>query len=91
MLDLKKVDSRAEAQQLIREREVYGAFVLGDEPEILTSTAASPPVAQQLNGIATQMQQKIDKQAISGMHDGMKKMQKAMATSQDPRTPGKPR
>ncbi|SMX68105.1 hypothetical protein BSP239C_00187 [Brevibacterium sp. 239c] len=87
MLDLKKVDSRAEAQQLIREREVYGAFVLGDEPEILTSTAASPPVAQQLNGIATQMQQKIDKQAISGMHDGMKKMQKAMAASQGPGGP----
>lgn len=88
MLDLKKVDSRAEAQQLIREREVYGAFVLGDEPEILTSTAASPPVAQQLNGIATQMQQKIDKQAISGMQDGMKKMQDAMAkASQAPAGP----
>lgn len=81
MLDLKKVDSRAEAQQLIREREVYGAFVLGDKPEILTSTAASPPVAQQLNGIATQMQQKIDKQAISGMQDGMKKMQDAMTSA----------
>ncbi|WP_235344170.1 hypothetical protein [Brevibacterium sp. UCMA 11754] len=41
MLDLRKVDSRAEAQQLIREREVYGALLLGDDPEILTSTAAS--------------------------------------------------
>lgn len=79
MLDLKKVDSRAEAQQLIREREVYGAFIVGDEPEILTSTAASPAVAQQLNGIASQMQQKIDKQAISGMQDGMKEMQDALA------------
>ncbi|WP_193080574.1 ABC transporter permease [Brevibacterium aurantiacum] len=85
MLDLKKVDSRAEAQQLIREREVYGAFIVGDEPEILTSTAASPAVAQQLNGIASQMQQKIDKQAISGMQDGMKEMQDALAkASQGP-------
>ena len=100
MLDLKKVDSRAEAQQLIREREVYGAFIVGDEPEILTSTAASPAVAQQLNGIASQMQQKIDKQAMSGMQDGMKEMQDALAkasqgpASQSPawgRTPGKPR
>lgn len=81
MLDLKKVDSRAEAGQLIRDREAYGAFVFGDDPEILTSTAASPPVAQQLNGIATQMQQKIDKQAISGMQDGMKQMQDALAAA----------
>ena len=84
MLDLKKVDTRAEAQQLIREREVYGAFVLSDDPEILTSTAASPPVAQQLSGIAAQMQQKIDKQAISGMQDGMKEMQDALAASSQP-------
>lgn len=85
MLDLKKVDSRAEAQQLIREREVYGAFIVGDEPEILTLTAASPAVAQQLNGIASQMQQKIDKQAMSGMQDGMKEMQDALAkASQGP-------
>ena len=84
MLDLKKVDSRAEAHQLIREREVYGALLLGDDPEILTSTAASPPVAQQLRGIAAQMQQKIDKQAISGMQDGMKEMQEALAAASQP-------
>lgn len=89
MLDLKKVDSRAETQQLIREREVYGAFIVGDEPEILTSTAASPAVAQQLNGIASQMQQKIDKQAMSGMQDGMKEMQDALAkASQSPASQG---
>ncbi|GAA1848935.1 ABC transporter permease [Brevibacterium marinum] len=89
MLDLKEVDSRDEAKQLIREREVYGAFVLGDEPEILTSTAASPAVAQQLNGIGTQMQQRIDKQAMSGMQDGMKKMQDALkSASQAPAASG---
>ncbi|WP_240372072.1 ABC transporter permease [Brevibacterium zhoupengii] len=89
MLDLRKVDSRAEAQQLIRQREVYGAFIVGDEPEILTSTAASPAVAQQLTGIASQMQQKIDKQAISGMQDGMKEMQDALAkASQSPASQG---
>lgn len=81
MLDLQEVDSRAEAQQLIRQREVYGAFVLGDEPEILTSTAASPAVAQQLEAIGTQMQQQIDKKAIAGMQDGMKQMQEALKAS----------
>lgn len=89
MLDLKQVDSRDEAVQLIHEREVYGAFILGDEPEILTSSAASPAVAQQLNGIGTSMQQKIDQQAISGMQDGMKKMQDALAAAaQGPGGPG---
>ncbi|SDR75942.1 hypothetical protein SAMN04489751_0354 [Brevibacterium sandarakinum] len=95
MLDLQEVDSRAEAQQLIREREVYGAFVLGDEPEILTSTAASPAVAQQLKAIGTQMQQQIDKKAIAGMQDGMKQMQEALkASAQGPTgsqaNPGQP-
>src|SRR5699024_4546202 len=60
MLDLQRVDSRDEAVKLIEEREVYGAFILDDEPEILTAKAASPAVAQQLSGIGTQMQKKID-------------------------------
>ena len=95
VLDLKEVDSRAEAEQLIREREVYGAFVPGDEPEILTSTAASPAVAQQLKAIGAQMQQQIDEKAIAGMQDGMKQMQDALAAgSQGPAgasaSPGNP-
>lgn len=79
MLDLREVDSRAEAEQLIREREVYGAFVLtGSDPEILVSSAASPAVAQQLRGIGAQMQEAIDAQAITGMQDGMEQMQDAL-------------
>ncbi|WP_166825871.1 ABC transporter permease [Brevibacterium limosum] len=78
MLDLKPVDSRADAVRLIEEREVYGAFVLEDEPEILIATAASPAVAQQLSGIGAQMQHSIDQQAISGLQEGTKKMQEQM-------------
>ncbi len=78
MLDLKPVDSRADAVRLIEEREVYGAFVIEDEPEILIATAASPAVAQQLSGIGTQMQHSIDQQAISGLQEGTKKMQEQM-------------
>ncbi|WP_167195051.1 ABC transporter permease [Brevibacterium pigmentatum] len=78
MLDLKTVDSRAEAVNLIEQREVYGAFVLEDEPEILIAKAASPAVAQQLSGIGTQMQHNIDQQAISGLKAGTKKMQEQM-------------
>ena len=79
MIDLKAADSRADAERMIREREVYGAFVLtGEDPEILVSSASSPAVAQQLRGIGTQMQEAIDGQAISGMQEGMEKMQAAL-------------
>ncbi len=78
MLDLRPVDTRAEVVKLIEEREVYGAFVLDDEPEILIAKAASPAVAQQLSTIGTQMQHSIDQQAISGLQDGAKKMQEQM-------------
>ncbi|WP_166970922.1 ABC transporter permease [Brevibacterium atlanticum] len=85
MLDLKDADSRADAVDMIKQREVYGALVLGDEPEILVSSAASPAVAQQLRAMAAQMQQQIDKQAISGMQDGLEKLQGALkAASQAP-------
>ncbi|GAA0036120.1 ABC transporter permease [Brevibacterium metallidurans] len=90
MIDLKEADSRAEAEQMIREREVYGAFVLtGEDPEILVSSAASPAVAQQLRGIGTQMQEAIDGQAISGMQEGMNQMQAALeAAAEAAENPG---
>lgn len=90
MIDLKEADSRAEAEQMIREREVYGAFVLtGEDPEILVSSAASPAVAQQLRGIGTQMQEAIDGQAISGMQEGMDQMQAALeAAAEAAENPG---
>ncbi|UVI37369.1 ABC transporter permease [Brevibacterium spongiae] len=78
MLDVREVDSREEAVKLIEEREVYGAFILGDEPEILTAKAASPAVAQQLSGIGDQMQHAIDAQAISGLQKGNEKMAEEM-------------
>ncbi|WP_181275570.1 ABC transporter permease [Brevibacterium oceani] len=93
MLDLKDADSRADAVDMIKHRDVYGALVLGDEPEILVSSAASPAVDQQLRAMAAQMQQQIDKQAISGMQDGLEKLQGALkAASQAPGAgqPGQP-
>ena len=79
MLDVHRVDSRQEAVQLIREREVYGAFVVDDDnPEILTAEAASTVVAQQLSTIGSTMQKQIDDQVISGLQEGTEKMQKQM-------------
>src|SRR5699024_794493 len=78
MLDVHRVDSRQEAVQLIREREVYGAFVADGSPEILTAEAASTAVAQQLSTLGAAMQQKIDDQVISGLQEGTEKMQKRL-------------
>ena len=57
---LAAVDSRDDAVQQIETRTLYGAILLGDEPEVLIASAASPAAAQALRGIATQLQIKID-------------------------------
>ena len=51
--DLVAVDSRSDAVQQIRERRLYGAILLGDSPEVLTSSAASSASNQILRGVAT--------------------------------------
>jgi hypothetical protein len=47
-----EVDGRAAAVAAIEAREVYGAILLGETPEVLTASAASPVVAQLLTGVA---------------------------------------
>ncbi len=83
LLDVHKVSSRSKAVKQIKHRDVYGAVILnGKNPEILTASAGSPAVAQQLRGIGTQMQLKIDAKAMKGMEDALGKMQKAMQNPQ---------
>ncbi|WP_438856439.1 ABC transporter permease [Agromyces sp. M3QZ16-3] len=68
---LERYDDRDAAVAAIEQREVYGAIVLGDQPtdapEVLTATAASPVVAQLLNGLATQLQAGIDAQVQAAL------------------------
>lgn len=56
---------RDAAVRRIERRESYGAIVLGPEPEVLTSSAASPAVSQLLNGIAGKLQARLSQQAPS--------------------------
>ena len=51
-----EVADRDEAVEAIETREVYGAIILGQQPEVLTSSAASAAVAQLLGGAAAQLQ-----------------------------------
>lgn len=54
--ELTGVPDRAGAVELVEQRDVYGAIVLGPEPEVLTASAASPVVAQTLGGLAPALQ-----------------------------------
>ncbi len=50
-LDLIAFDSVADARAAIDNRTIYGAIVLGEAPEALVATAASPAVAQLLTDL----------------------------------------
>ncbi|TXK19457.1 ABC transporter permease [Homoserinibacter sp. GY 40078] len=67
--DLVAADDRADAVRLIESREVYGAIVVGDEPEVLTASAAGAAAAQLLDGLAdplqAQLQAAVDAQAAA--------------------------
>src|SRR5689334_647723 len=51
-----QVSDRDTAVAKIRSREVYGAIVLGSQPEALTASAASAVTNQMLTAIAAQLQ-----------------------------------
>jgi hypothetical protein len=56
LLDLVAVDDANEAKVLIENRTVYGAILLSQPPEVLTTSAGSPVVAQLLTGLAGRLQ-----------------------------------
>ncbi|UOQ88354.1 hypothetical protein MUN74_13845 [Agromyces endophyticus] len=59
------VDDRAAAVDAIESREVYGAIVLGQEPEVLTTSAGSLVVAQLLNAVAANLEEGVNAQAAA--------------------------
>lgn len=84
---LHDVDSRADAVSRIESRELYGAILLGDEPEVLIATAASPVAAQALRGVATQLQLQIDGRAQTALADQLTAVVGALQAGQRPQLP----
>lgn len=84
---LQTVDSRDEAVSLIETREIYGAILLGDEPEVLIATAASPVAAQALRGVAQQLQTQIDTAAKTALTDQLTAIVGALKAGQMPQLP----
>lgn len=79
LLDLHPAADRDLAVHRIETREVYGAIILGEQPEILVAGAASPVASQMLTQAGTSMQRQIDQQVIASMTEGIEKLQQAMA------------
>jgi hypothetical protein len=65
VFDVTTVDDRAAAVEAIETREAYGAIVLGDSPEVLTSSAASPVAAQALGAMAGNLQAMLQQAAAA--------------------------
>jgi hypothetical protein len=61
----REVDDRDAAVEAIETREVYGAIVLGPEPEVLASSASSLAVAQLLGGVSAQLEEGVNAQAAA--------------------------
>lgn len=85
---LHAVDSRADAVTRIESRELYGAILLGDAPEVLVATAASPVAAQALRGVAAQLQSQIDDRAQTALTDQLTAIMGALQAGQRPQLPG---
>jgi len=84
---LSTVDDRDDAVNQIESRELYGAILLGDKPEVLIATAASPVAAQALRGVATQLQAQIDGAAKTALTDQLTAIVGALKAGQLPQLP----
>jgi hypothetical protein len=62
-----KVDSRADAVRLIRQRDDLGAILLGTKPEVLTASAAGTAVSQVLAQLAESIQVQANAAAQAGV------------------------
>lgn len=65
LFDVTTVEDRDAAVDAIERRQTYGALILGTQPEVLTSSAASPVAAQALAAIAAQLQEQLQQAAAA--------------------------
>jgi hypothetical protein len=65
-----EVADRATAVRAIEHRRVYGAIVLGTSPEVLTASAGSTVVAQQLTALAPVLQAQLQKAVAAQLPPG---------------------
>ncbi|MEU4564309.1 hypothetical protein AB0F72_38500 [Actinoplanes sp. NPDC023936] len=87
--EITAVAGPAEAEQLIRDREVYGAIdVSSGGPQVMTATAASASVAQTLQGVATALGQAQAQAQTPGTGAGVAVRDVVSLPADDPRGAG---
>lgn len=69
--DVTTVSSRADAVRLIRTRDVFGAIVLGEKPEVLTASANGAAVTQLLGQVAATLQKQANAQAAAAVQEAV--------------------
>jgi hypothetical protein len=82
--DLTTVDSRDDAVTAIEQREVYGAVVLSDKPEVLSASAGGTVNATVMAQVSAQLQQQVSATVTAGVQDGIAKTVAAQAAGQLP-------
>jgi len=70
-LDLTTASSRADAVERIKTRQVDGAIILGDKPEVLTASANGAAVSQLLGQLAIRLQAQAQKQADAAVQQAV--------------------
>jgi hypothetical protein len=66
-----RADDRDAAVTAIETRDAYGAIVIGEDPEVLTASAASPLVAQQLTAFASAFQGQLQAAVAAQVPEGV--------------------
>ncbi|UAJ81597.1 ABC transporter permease [Leifsonia sp. ZF2019] len=71
VFDITTAATRDDAVKLIETREVYGAIVLGDTPEVLTASANGAAVSQLLGQVAATIQTQANAQAAAAVQQAI--------------------
>ena len=82
--DIRSVDSRADAVHAIESRDVYGAVVLSEKPEVLTASAGGTVNSTVMNQLSAQLQHQVSAATTAGVQSAIAKTSAAQAAGQLP-------
>ncbi|MET0726638.1 MAG: hypothetical protein ABWY36_09850 [Leifsonia sp.] len=80
--DVVSLDSRDEAVDQIESREIYGAVVIGQEPEVLTATAGGAVQTQVMAQLQAQLQTQVNAMTAQGVQAAIEQANAAAAAGQ---------
>lgn len=84
---VENVNSRDEAIEMMERREVYGAILLGPQPEVLVASGAGTAPAQALRGVAAVLQSQIWNGAQAALTEQFAQIGAAVQQGQLPSLP----